>query len=128
MKKIKSFPLLPGFKIGVTAPASPVSSQELLEQSIVKLLDKGYQVAVGETVLPRDGYLSGTDSLRQADMGRMFFDESIQAIWCLRGGFGSLRLFPRLCLGFFADSPKILIGFSDITALELGLWSSLRMI
>ncbi|HBE79405.1 MAG TPA: LD-carboxypeptidase, partial [Firmicutes bacterium] len=77
---------------------------------------------------PMTGDLAGTDYIRQTDLERFWQDETIQAIWCLRGGYGSLRILPHLWFGLMAKHPKLLIGFSDITALELGIWSQVKLI
>jgi muramoyltetrapeptide carboxypeptidase len=72
--------------------------------------------------------LAGDDYSRARDLEKMWLDETIAAIWCLRGGYGSLRLLKRLNYDWIAENPKVLIGFSDITALELALWSRLKLV
>jgi muramoyltetrapeptide carboxypeptidase len=128
MKKLKCQALTAGAKIGVVAPASPVQSAEQIEQAVSRLAAGGYSVTRGVTAVPMTGDLAGTDYIRQTDLERFWQDETIQAIWCLRGGYGSLRLLPHLWFGLMAKHPKLLIGFSDITALELGIWSQVKLI
>ena len=128
MKKLKSQALQPGSKIGVVAPASPVNSMNQIEQAVSRMVDLGYGAILGASVVPMAGYLAGNDIVRQTDLEQFWQDDSIQAIWCLRGGYGSIRLLPRLWLGLIAKSPKIFIGFSDITALELGLWAQVNLV
>jgi muramoyltetrapeptide carboxypeptidase len=128
MSKIKCQPLIPGAKIGVIAPASPASSLEVIQEAVTRLHNLGYKTVLGETVRQIPGVLAGNDWLRRSDLERFWLDPSVNAIWCLRGGYGCLRLLPDLHFGLFSKSPKILIGFSDITALELGLWSQIKIV
>lgn len=125
---IKGVALQAGDKIGVVAPGSPVGSGEVLAGIRTVLTDEGYEVVLGETARVMEGYLAGSDLERRADLERMWLDDSIAAIWCLRGGYGSIRLLRRLYFRLFLARPKILIGFSDITALELGLWCQIRLV
>ncbi|MCL6590432.1 MAG: LD-carboxypeptidase [Firmicutes bacterium] len=123
MLKCKGSPLYPGATIGVVAPASPVHSPERMELGIRQLTSRGYRVAPGATTIPKDGDLAGPDWFRRTDLEEMWRDDSISAIWGLRGGYGSIRLLPELDFEMFRKNPKLFIGFSDLTALELGLWS-----
>lgn len=125
---IKGAALRAGDKIGVVAPGSPVGAGEGLAEIETALIDGGYEVVWGETARVMEGYLAGSDLTRWEDLERTWLDDSIAAIWCLRGGYGSLRLLPKLCFRLFAARPKIVMGFSDITALELGLWSQIKMV
>lgn len=63
------------------------------------------------------GYLAGKDHQRLKDLHAMFGDPDVQAIWCIRGGYGTSRLLPFLDYGLIRKHPKVLIGFSDVTAL-----------
>ena len=128
MKKLKSRPLNPGSKIGIIAPASPAKEKAVIESSAKVLEDLGYQTVLGEAVRPLNSYLAGTDLERRADLERFWGDDSIEAVWCLRGGYGSVRLLPDLYFGLIERNPKILIGFSDITGLELGLWKQTGLV
>ncbi len=128
MKKIKAKPLIPGDKIGIIAPASPVKSSEQVTEAISVLVERGYRIVLGKTAIPMSGDLAGSDLVKQAELEKLWYDQSIKAIWCLRGGYGSIRLIPRLWFGLFAKIPKILIGFSDITALELAIWSQAGLV
>jgi muramoyltetrapeptide carboxypeptidase len=76
---------------------------------------------VGEHVLERNGYLAGQDGHRLADLDRFARDESVDAIWCIRGGYGSMRLLDELDYAAWRWQPKALIGYSDITALHAAL-------
>jgi muramoyltetrapeptide carboxypeptidase len=128
VKKLKSRPLSLGGKIGIFAPASPVKDPKEIEASVGLLRNLGYQTVLGDTARPGDGYLAGSDLERRADLERFWWDDSIEAIWCLRGGYGSTRLLPDLYFRLIERNPKILIGFSDITGIELGLWKRTKLV
>jgi muramoyltetrapeptide carboxypeptidase len=99
-----------------------------MEQGIRLLTCRGYQVVPGQTTCLKSGDLAGSDDSRRADLEQMWRDDSISAIWGLRGGYGSIRLLPGLDYDFIRRHPKLLIGFSDLTALELGLWSQAGLV
>lgn len=67
----------------------------------------------------RHGYLAGKDRDRAADLNRMYADDDVRAVFAVRGGWGSARLLPYLDFALIRSNPKLLIGFSDITALHL---------
>lgn len=128
MVKLKSRPLFTGSRIGVIAPASPVRDGREFEKNVEYLISSGYQVVIGKTALSGQGFLAGSDRMRQLDLESMWQDDSISVVWCLRGGYGCLRLLPRLNYRYFEKKPKILMGFSDITALELAFWSRIKLV
>jgi muramoyltetrapeptide carboxypeptidase len=128
MGKIKCRPLTPGARIGVVAPASPVSSAEQIDAALQLLRDQGFEVVAGTCVRQGDGFLAGSNLERRLDLERMLTDPYVAAIWCLRGGYGCLRLLSSLYWPLFARYPKPLIGFSDISALQLALWSQAKLV
>ncbi len=67
----------------------------------------------------RYGYLAGTDEQRAADINAMFADPAIRAVFAMRGGWGCARLLPFLDWDTIRANPKLLVGFSDVTALHL---------
>jgi len=69
----------------------------------------------------RTGFLAGDDAARASRLSRALLEEDTRAVWCIRGGYGTTRLLPQLDLRGLRRSPKVLIGFSDITALLLSL-------
>lgn len=113
--------LRPGDIVGLVAPASaawePVSV-DIVEESLAAL---GLKAKRGPNVLNRRGYFAGTDQQRAADINALFADPTVKAIHCVGGGWGSARLLPLLDWAAIARSPKILLGYSDITALLLPL-------
>jgi muramoyltetrapeptide carboxypeptidase len=85
----------------------------------------GWEPVLGAHVAERDGYLAGADAHRIADFNRFAADESIDAIWCVRGGYGAMRLLDAIDYESLRRCPKTLIGYSDITALHaaIGRWA-----
>lgn len=81
----------------------------------------GFRVKVGQHVLDRHGYLAGSDADRAADVDRMFADGDVKGIVCIRGGWGCARILPLLDYGTIERSPKVLLGYSDITALHMAI-------
>lgn len=112
-------PLLePGSRVALVSPAGPLRDERDLQRAIENTRSLGWEPVVGEHVLERDGYLAGTDEHRLADLNRFAADSSIDGVWCIRGGYGAMRLLEGLDLGAWRERPKALIGYSDITALH----------
>jgi muramoyltetrapeptide carboxypeptidase len=110
-----------GDVIGIVSPASPLDDPSRLDAGVRYLEQLGYRIKVGVNVGKRSGYLAGTDQERADDLNGMFEDRSVKAIFCLRGGYGSPRLLPLLRYPMIKRNPKIFVGYSDITALQLAL-------
>ncbi|GAB3889139.1 LD-carboxypeptidase [Kibdelosporangium lantanae] len=115
--------LRPGSRVAVVSPAGPVSP-DLLERGVGYLRDWGLDVVVGEHVLDRHPtlpYLAGRDSDRAADLRAAWCDPTVEAVFCARGGYGSLRMVDLLDWDAMAAAdPKVFVGSSDITALHDG--------
>jgi len=106
--------LIPGDKIGIVAPARKVSREEMAP-AINMLKGWGYEVIEGRHLYGSDNQYSGTDDERADDMQTMLDDPGIKAIFCARGGYGSVRILDRLNFGGFIENPKWIVGYSDIT-------------
>lgn len=92
----------------------------LVDRSVEMLQEWGLQIVLGENLFSsKHSYLSGTDTERLSDLQRALDDTSIKAILCARGGYGSTRIVESLDLTSIISQPKWLIGFSDITSLQL---------
>ena len=113
--------LQPGMTIGLIAPASNGFEDQDIEfaMDIVRSLD--FKVKPGAHLFDRSGYLAGTDAARASDLNAMFKDPGIDAIFCARGGFGASKLLPLIDYDAIARNPKVLLGYSDITALHLAI-------
>lgn len=115
--------LHPGGTIAVTAPASPIRSRDKLARGLAYLESCGYRIIRGDSLYAADGYLAGSDSARADELNRFFADPDIEAIFCARGGYGTMRLLDLLDWETIANNPKIFVGFSDITALQWALYA-----
>jgi muramoyltetrapeptide carboxypeptidase len=78
----------------------------------------GWEPVVGENAKCRLGYLAGDDRARLDDINRALQDETIDALWCLRGGYGMIRILDGIDYHALESNPKPIIGYSDITALH----------
>ena len=112
--------------IAVTSPSSPVVP-ERLERGVRYLEGLGYRVEVAPSNYQSDAYFAGGIIDRALELNRLFSDPSIDAIMCGRGGFGSMYLLPHLDYAAIAASRKLFIGFSDITALQWGIYTKTGM-
>ncbi|MDP4188747.1 MAG: LD-carboxypeptidase [Bacteroidota bacterium] len=106
-----------GDKVGIVAPARWVTEEELAPA--VKLFESwGLEVVAGPHVHSQNNQFAGTDEERASDLQAMLDDESIAAIVCARGGYGTVRVLPLLNFEKFLSHPKWIVGYSDITALH----------
>lgn len=113
--------LAAGDTVGIVAPASATFQSVDVAIARESLEALGLKVKVGEHVLSRHGYLSGVDKDRAADINRFFKDDDIRAVLPIRGGWGSSRVLPHLDFDEIRRNPKVVLGYSDITALHLAI-------
>jgi muramoyltetrapeptide carboxypeptidase len=106
----------PGDHIRVVAPSSPFDPEELAQG--VARLEQRYRVTRDPSLLERHGYLAGDDARRSRELRAAIDDPSVRAIFAARGGYGATRLLGELELSRIARGAKLLVGFSDITALH----------
>lgn len=105
-----------GDAVAVVTPSSPVP-WERLDAGVALLSSWGLQPREGRHARAVHGHLAGTDAQRAADLNAAFRDPEVRAVWATRGGYGLTRLLDRLDWAALAHDPKLLIGFSDTTAL-----------
>lgn len=117
---IKPPRLNPGDEIGIIAPAGPVTPTEL-SPCIDLLTSMGYGVRPSTHLYHKKEYLAGEDDARLEDLHLMFRNDHIKAIFCARGGYGCLRLLDKIDYHLIRENPKVIIGYSDITALLLAI-------
>lgn len=114
--------LQPGSRVALVAPAGPLT-EERIEISLQRCRDLGLEPVLGRSVYQRFGYLAGNDEERAADLQAAIDGQSIDAVWALRGGYGTARLLPHLDLSCMRERPKAYIGFSDNTTIHLALFN-----
>ena len=96
-------------------------TQAEIQPAVQTMKSWGFNLRIGKTVGLRNFTFGGTDAERLADLQQMLDDPSIQAIMCARGGYGCVRIIDQLDWQKFAEKPKWIIGFSDITVLHAQL-------
>lgn len=119
---LRARPLRQGDTIALVAPSRP-ASPELAAASCAYLERHGYRVHQARNLESSHYYLAGRDEDRAADLAEAFLDPGVDALFCARGGYGSGRILDLIDLDLVAAHPKILLGFSDTTALHLGLYA-----
>jgi muramoyltetrapeptide carboxypeptidase len=122
MKLLKPPRLRKGDVIGLVSPASTPTPREKIQGSVRYLEGLGYRVKIGQHASKAWGYLAGTDEERAEDFNAMIRDPQVKAIFALRGGYGTPRILPLIAYRSLARQPKIISGFSDITALQLAIY------
>ena len=125
--KIKPPRLKPGDTLGLIAPGSYISEDEL-KDSKENLEKLGYKVFYNDRILSKTGYLAGTDESRAEEVNSMFADKKVNGIICARGGYGCSRILPLLDYELIKNNPKIIIGYSDITALLNAIYSETGLV
>lgn len=121
MRIIKPAKLKTGDVIGIIAPASAPVDPTKLENGIRYIEKNGFRVELGKNISKIDGYLAGTDQERADDLNLMFKTKNVKAIFCLRGGYGASRILDKINYKLIRSNPKILVGYSEITALQLAI-------
>ena len=109
--------LAPGSRIALVAPAGPLLEADDLTRAAELCRALGYEPVMGDHAGHRYGYLAGTDDERVGDLNNALRDPTIDGIWCIRGGYGTIRILDRIDFGALASRPRALIGFSDITTI-----------
>ena len=105
-----------GDKVAIVATARKISLSEV-EYAIDLFSKWGLDVVVGKTIGLEDNQFAGTDSQRAEDIQEFLDDEDIKAIFCARGGYGTVRIIDKLDFRSFSKHPKWIIGYSDPTVL-----------
>ncbi|WP_182187833.1 S66 peptidase family protein [Pectinatus frisingensis] len=117
---IKPQRLTGGNTIGIVSPASSIAKNEIKRMSET-LKKKGYKIKIGQHAYEQKSYLAGPDEHRVADINDFFMDDTVDAIFCSRGGYGATRILDKLDYTAIKNNPKIFIGFSDITSIHLAI-------
>lgn len=113
-------PLMPGDKVALTAPSSPVPEKNL-EAAVKSIEFMGLRPVVMKSCRLHHGYMAGNDRQRADDLNNAFADQDIHGIFCLRGGYGASRLLSLLDFDMIRRNRKIFIGYSDVTALHTAI-------
>jgi muramoyltetrapeptide carboxypeptidase len=120
--------LAPGARVALVAPAGPLGAKGDLKRAVENAHNFGWEVWVGDHVQSRKGYLAGSDAERLADLNTAIQSERIDGIWCIRGGYGAMRLLERVDYAALSRRPKALLGYSDVTALHTALITQCELV
>jgi muramoyltetrapeptide carboxypeptidase len=121
-------PLAPGARVALVAPAGPLGAKGDLKRAVENAHSFGWEVSVGDHVQSRKGYLAGSDAERLADLNTAIQSERVDGIWCIRGGYGAMRLLERIDYAALRRRPKALLGYSDVTALHSALITQCELV
>jgi muramoyltetrapeptide carboxypeptidase len=128
MRYIKPKRLQKGDLIGIISPASTPDDLSRINSGVKYLEKLGYYSILGSHVGKNHGYLAGTDEERVSDIHTMFKNKNVKAIMCLRGGYGSPRLLDKIDYKLVKRNPKIFVGYSDITALQMAFLQKANLV
>ena len=128
MNLIKPKRLNLGDTIGIIAPAGCVKSKDGALKAKKFFEDLGYNIVFGKNIFNKKNYLAGTDEERLDDLHTFFEDNNINGIFCLRGGYGCIRLINKINYDLIQKHPKFFAGYSDITALCIMLMKKSNLI
>ncbi|MFO7445254.1 MAG: LD-carboxypeptidase [Ignavibacteriaceae bacterium] len=128
MRVVKPKRLQKGDTIGIISPASSPDDLSRTESGVKYFEKLGYRVEVGKHVGKFHGYLAGTDEERIEDIHNMFKNKDVKAIIAVRGGYGTLRLLDKIDFKIIKNNPKIFVGYSDITALQMAMFAKTGLV
>jgi len=111
-------PLSAGARVALVTPAGPLRDASELQAALDHATSLGWEPLAAPHVLARHGYLAGTDEQRARDFNAVLRDSTVDGIWCVRGGYGAMRILESLDYDALRRHPRPLIGYSDITALH----------
>ena len=113
--------LAEGDLVQIVAPASNLK-RDYLQRGIAELESLGFRAKIDDGIFELDKYTAGSDTRRARELNEAFADPEVKAVWAARGGYGSMHVLDLLDQSVLRAHPKILIGYSDITALHLFLY------
>jgi muramoyltetrapeptide carboxypeptidase len=116
VRKIKPDRLKYGDLVGIVAP-SGVFDESLFHKGISNIEKLGFRVTYEDEIFYKERYLAGNDRVRAEQLHKFFSNKEIKTIFCVRGGYGAIRILPRIDFDIIKNNPKIFMGYSDITIL-----------
>ena len=120
MNIIKPARLKVGDTIGILATSGAVSDDtRAIMTAVDYFANKGYKTLISSDLYKKDRYLAGNDETRVKNLHAFFKNPEINAIICMRGGYGAIRLIEKIDYSLIRNNPKIFCGYSDVTALNL---------
>jgi muramoyltetrapeptide carboxypeptidase len=114
-------PLAPRARVALVAPSGPLKLPTDLDRAVENAEKLGWEPVVGAHAKSRHTYFAGTDEERIEDLNNALRDDAIDGVWCLRGGYGAMRLLEEVDYDALNRRPKPVIGYSDISALHCAI-------
>lgn len=114
-------PLLPGDTVALVGVSGCIHEEDIdfqVQRAVQRLEGLGFRVKLDESCSRRYGYLAGTDEERAVALMNAFADDEVDGVWCIKGGYGCIRMLDLIDWDLIAAHPKAFIGFSDITTLH----------
>lgn len=128
LTKIKPLALRPGDTVAISSPAGAVWDENQIEKFSDILKSFGFKVVIGKTLKEKFGYFAGSDELRASEINELFANKTIRGIFCMKGGWGCARILNKIDYKIIKENPKVIIGFSDITALLVAITAKTGLI
>jgi len=120
IKLLRPKRLKAGQTVALISPSSGLTMDQI-NKAIDNMNSLGLKPKLGKFADRSNGFLAGTDAQRVEDIHWAFTDPSIDAVWCLRGGYGLSRILPQIDFAKIRGNPNPFIGYSDITALHVAI-------
>ena len=127
LPKIKAKRLSKGDTVGLIAPAGYITESNL-QEAIENIESLGFKPYYTDRILDRYGYLAGKDDTRAEDLNHMFTNDNVDGVFCVRGGYGVARMLRKINYDAIKANPKVLVGYSDITALHYAIYSQTGLV
>src|SRR5207253_10550646 len=108
--------------------AGPIAGEEDLERARENTRSLGWEPVTGKHAGKKHGYLAGEDAHRTEDLNDAIRSPDIDGIWCVRGGYGAMRLLDEIDYAALAKNPKPVIGYSDITAIHSAIYNKTSLV
>ena len=129
MNMLKPKPLRRGDTIGLVGISGAMHEAETRFDQMLEIIDgMGYRVIIADSCREEYGYLSGTDESRARGLNQMFRDDRVDAVVCMRGGYGVARMLDLVDFDVIRANPKLVLGYSDITALHTAIHQKVGMV
>lgn len=119
--------LTPAATIGVFFPSIPVAA-ERVDRAASFLRERGFRVKLGSLYGKKDGYRSGSARERAAELNALLHDGEVDCLMAVSGGYVSNAMLPYLDYEYLKAHPKVIVGFSDVTALLLGIYAQTNLV
>lgn len=115
-------------RVALVSPSGPVRSENDISHAEQNARELGWNPVAAANATKKAAYFAGSDSERARDLNEAMQDDSIDAVWCVRGGYGAMRILGELDYDAFLRKPKALIGYSDITAIHAAIASRCEVV